>query len=294
VPALQRTSRARSCIRSTRSSSNYPHHAAALFRFVTADRDEMIPTEHGSLLNSDWGGPSLQVTFRGGHNSPRPPHIYDAAGTFLRAVLESSDKGSAGEAEAVKAAFASIQSLCEDTPGDLPPGWLSATDPETGDTYYYDTFTHKTTWFRPYKPSEGYKKSDDEPTKSSKGPSSAGEGGSAAARRDGGEFGAFSGFGSPGVEDDAGGKGGAAEVLSVAEVDEDDLSPADLEQLIKSAANPAAKGQQPPVPTGAVRHSNCKLYSQHVRGPAVRVNLDTSTVSPHSRCYVCAVFLGHQ
>ena len=47
--------------------------------FVTADRDEMIPNEHGASLNNMWGGPSMQVTFHGGHNTPRPPHIYDGA-----------------------------------------------------------------------------------------------------------------------------------------------------------------------------------------------------------------------
>eukprot|EP00614_Pseudopedinella_elastica_P002221 CAMPEP_0172587384 /NCGR_PEP_ID=MMETSP1068-20121228/6447_1 /TAXON_ID=35684 /ORGANISM="Pseudopedinella elastica, Strain CCMP716" /LENGTH=476 /DNA_ID=CAMNT_0013382391 /DNA_START=246 /DNA_END=1672 /DNA_ORIENTATION=+ len=148
--------------------------------FITADRDEMIPTDHGSALNLAWGGPSLQVTFRGGHNTPRPPHIYDAAGTFLRAVLDHP--GSTAEAhpvapagpsasgrvreqararEAVVQAFKTIESdLCGGSGGpggggssDLPPGWLSAVDPETGDTYYYDTATHQTTWFRPRKPS---------------------------------------------------------------------------------------------------------------------------------------------
>jgi pimeloyl-ACP methyl ester carboxylesterase len=34
-------------------------HMPALF--VTADRDEMIPVEHGAALNAQWGGPSMQV-----------------------------------------------------------------------------------------------------------------------------------------------------------------------------------------------------------------------------------------
>ena len=55
--------------------------------FVTADRDEMIPNEHGASLNNMWGGPSMQVTFHGGHNTPRPPHIYD--GTSLANIMLS-------------------------------------------------------------------------------------------------------------------------------------------------------------------------------------------------------------
>jgi len=144
--------------------------------FITADRDEMIPCEHGSSLDTSWGGQSLQVVFRGGHNSPRPPHIYDSAGTFLRSVLNFDGEGAAegkgdgaGTGEALEASvrdgFSSIKDLCRKTgkggqgggAGDLPPGWLSASDPETGDTYYYDTFSHKTTWFKPHKPSEGWK-----------------------------------------------------------------------------------------------------------------------------------------
>ena len=59
-------------------------------------------------------GPKLRISFHGGHNTPRPPHIYDAAGTFLRAVLEEAP---------LDEAFSTIRDLCENAPSELPPGW---------------------------------------------------------------------------------------------------------------------------------------------------------------------------
>ena len=246
--------------------------------FVTADKDEMIPTEHGEALNSSWGGPSLQVTFHGGHNSPRPPHIYDAAGTFLRAVLAPEDLGSGGGGKASRAvqdSFKAIQDLCDNKESDLPPGWLAATDPETGDTYYYDTFTHKTTWFRPLKPSIGF-------TQSAGGDSSSAPEGSDSKRRQGkkdggaaaeapaggamekGEFGAFAGFGSPGgggcgssedgdyFSDDDGADikdGPFLRGLSAQDEEDEPLSASDLRDLIQiSEGNEEADSSPPASP----------------------------------------------
>ena len=79
----------------------------------------------------------------------------------------------ATEASAVAAAFVEIQGLCDGVGGDLPPGWLSAVDPESGDTYYYDTFTHKTTWFKPKKPSVGIASAAESSAEGPKGASSA-------------------------------------------------------------------------------------------------------------------------
>jgi uncharacterized membrane protein YgcG len=168
--------------------------------FVTADRDEMVPQSHGKSLDGAWGGPSLQVTFHGGHNSPRPPHIYDAAGTFIRQVLAEEDSS---EDPLLEKCFKKVKELCCDDPaGPLPPGWLSATDPDTGDVYYYDLYTHKTTWFRPFKPSVGYVEKTPPPTEPfadktretrEKLPADT----NPPKRREGSEFGSFSGFGSP-------------------------------------------------------------------------------------------------
>mmetsp|Transcript_61179 Transcript_61179/g.167715 ORF Transcript_61179/g.167715 Transcript_61179/m.167715 type:complete len:410 (-) Transcript_61179:128-1357(-) len=120
--------------------------------FITGAKDEMIPTDHGESLASVWMGPKLRISFHGGHNTPRPPHIYDAAGTFLRAVLEEAP---------LDEAFSTIRDLCENAPSELPPGWQSAVDPGSGDTYYFDMYTHKTTWFRPYKPSPGHERAQE-------------------------------------------------------------------------------------------------------------------------------------
>jgi hypothetical protein len=136
--------------------------------------------------------------------------------------VDSSGSSGGGEevAAAVAAAFAAIQGLCEGIGGDLPPGWLSAVDPESGDTYYYDTFTHKTTWFKPYKASVGHHGAADGAaaataegtaggTSGARGQGAAGGDGGAAtpaqqsdrdrqpSGRSGekGEFGAFEGFG---------------------------------------------------------------------------------------------------
>ena len=70
-------------------------------------------------------GPKLRISFHGGHNTPRPPHIYDAAGTFLRAVLELAEDelGTKAEASRLEAAFSTIRDLCENAPSELPPGW---------------------------------------------------------------------------------------------------------------------------------------------------------------------------
>lgn len=140
----------------------------------------------------------------------------------------SSSSGSGGGAEdvaasatAVAAAFVEIQGLCDGVGGDLPPGWLSAVDPESGDTYYYDTYTQKTTWFKPKKPSAGSSNGAAESSadESQKAAASASKGraaengaaGGADAQSSGGldpgpsaaglsrgkgEFGAFEGFGS--------------------------------------------------------------------------------------------------
>lgn len=57
-------------------------------RFLTATTDEMIPEAHGAALAEDWGGPAHRIAFEGGHNTPRPPHVYESVSKFLSAVLQ--------------------------------------------------------------------------------------------------------------------------------------------------------------------------------------------------------------
>ena len=85
--------------------------------------------------------------FDAGHNSPRPPFVYDVVGTFLRAALVQSNSVS------IDSAFATIKLIVkEGDSGKLPPGWGTTIDPVSKDRYYWDLISKETTWHRPYHP----------------------------------------------------------------------------------------------------------------------------------------------
>ena len=78
--------------------------------------------------------------FDAGHNSPRPPFVYDVVGTFLRAALVQSNSVS------IDSAFATIKLIVkEGDSGKLPPGWGTTIDPVSKDRYYWDLISKETT-----------------------------------------------------------------------------------------------------------------------------------------------------
>ena len=68
--------------------------------------------------------------------------------TFLKTAI-MPQAGMADAAELPEAAAASQEKTQQQEAGILPPGWKSALDPASGNTYYYNVHTRRTTWQKP-------------------------------------------------------------------------------------------------------------------------------------------------
>lgn len=132
-------------------------HIPALY--VAAGSDEMTPkASHSDRLLAVHAGRKTQAVFDGGHNSARPPWVYEAVRLFVSAAVVGHNGDVVSSEAAQEVAMAAVEDLCASVQptAPLPPGWELLYDEASGDPYFWDRISNATTWHRPFEPAPSY------------------------------------------------------------------------------------------------------------------------------------------